>query len=468
MVMSFVFPALIQAGLASGAYEVVKSQATGHLIGMARDAVTKKFVGHAIGIATSAGASPLLAPMQVVTSLVIGAAQSAQMHQGFQKTYSELGVLKVGQVLAGGALAAQSAQIHQGFQKTYSELNVVKAAVFGLQNSVGILQTSQALLGVGVVSGVALSAASLWQIMQLREDVKQLGTEMKEGFLDLEKLIGNQGQEIRAQIRDVAQDVKFEQHRVILIKAYGQFLEANQLIQTALACDDLTIRNQTLANAESMLSNALADYRNPQLLSDLSAAARLRRLECCWAIEQALVLTFQLRGQYKAVVDRLSQLRSRIAQSANDLLNMATAEEIEFLVPELVRIHNADLEIIDSWIDHADWISSLSEDELLEIGECMTTPQLIADVEERDARAMPTEMVLFQSWSQKMPLVSIQDAMTLMFNPALRQPIIEEIQSAAMARRYYGMDADNLQLVSNFTLANLKQYFRQVSMASSV
>ncbi|MCG9886091.1 MAG: hypothetical protein MH825_11060 [Cyanobacteria bacterium] len=468
MVMSFVFPALIQAGLASGAYEVVKSQATGRLIGLARDAVTKRFVGHAIGMATSAGASPLLAPMQVVTSLVVGAVQSAQVHQGFQNTYFELGVLKVGQALTGGALAAQSAQIHQGFQKTYSEINVVKSAVFGLQNSVGILQASQAILGVGVVTGVALSAANLWQTMQLRKEVQQLGMEMKEGFLDLERLIGNQGREIRDQIQNVAQDVKFEQHRVILVRAYGKFLEANQLIQTALACDDLTIRNQTLANAESMLSNALADYRNPQLLSDLSAAARLRRLECCWAIEQALVLTFQLRGQYKAVVDRLSQLRSRIAQSANDLLNLATVEETEFLVPELMRIHNADLEIIDSWIDHADWISRLSEDELLEIGEGMTTSQSVEEIEEDDAQVMPAEMILYQSWTQKMPTASIRDAVMFMFDPKLRQPIIEEIQAAATARRYYGIDTENLQLASNLTLANLKQYFLHVSMASGI
>lgn len=436
MVMSFVFPAAIQAGIASGAYEVVRNAATGHLIGLARDVVTKKFVGHAIGAATSMGVAPWMAPAQLVLGLTVGAAQSAQMHRGFQKTYRELDVIKTG--------------------------------ISSLQSSVGILQASQAILGVGVVAGVILSAANLWQTIKLRQEVEQLGMEIKEGFLNLENLINDQSQEIKDQVRRVAEDIKFEQHRVVLIQAYGQFCEANRLIKTALTCDDLAIRNSTLSNAELMLSNALADYRNPQLLSDLSAAARLRRLECCWAIEQTLALTFQLRGQYKAVVDRLSQLRSHIANAAIDLMNMATPEEFEFLVPELMRIYNADWEVISSWIDHADWIATLSNEELLELAsDSSSSPEQTADVETvkpLDLETMPAEVVLYESWTQKMPRAAIHDSTILMFNPNLRLPMIEEIQAAAQKKEYGALSIENLRSVSNTSLASLKQYFNQLAI----
>ena len=195
--------------------------------------------------------------------------------------------------------------------------------------------------------------------------------------------------------------------------------------------------------------------------------ARLRRLECCWAIEQALVLTFQLREQYKAVVDRLSQLRSHIAQAAIDLLNIATPEEVAFLVPELMRIYNADLEVIQSWIDHADWISTLSQDELLELpSDSAPALKLESETQSLDLEAVPAEVVLYESWTQKMPQAAIQDATILMFNPDLRLPMIEEIQIAARQKNYHALNADNLQSVSDPTLANLKQYFRQLPSIS--
>ncbi|TAD76264.1 MAG: hypothetical protein EA001_12665 [Oscillatoriales cyanobacterium] len=368
-------------------------------------------------------------------------------------------------VLGLTASAEQSAQMHRGFQKTYRELDVIKTGISSLQSSVGILQASQAILGVGVVAGVVLAGANLWQTMKLRQEVQDLRIQIKQGFLDLTNLVNTQSQEIKDQVQRVAEDIKFEQHRVALVRAYGQFCEANRLIKRALDCDDLTIRNSTLSNAELMLSNALADYRNPQLLSDLSAAARLRRLECCWAIEQALALTFQLRGQYKAVVNCLSQLRSQIAQAVIDLINPATAEEVEFLVPELLRIYNADLEVIDAWINHADWIAQLSQEELLELpADSTPTVELEQDIPLVDLEAKPTEVVLYESWTQKMPLAAIQDATVLMFNPDLRMPIIQEIQTAAQAKNYRALNVDNLQSVSDPALASLKQYFRQSAM----
>lgn len=50
--------------------------------------------------------------------------------------------------------AGQMYQMHRGFQ--------------AVQASLGVLQTTTAVIGVGTVAGVALSAVNLWQTLKLR------------------------------------------------------------------------------------------------------------------------------------------------------------------------------------------------------------------------------------------------------------------------------------------------------------
>jgi hypothetical protein len=42
-------------------------------------------------------------------------------------------------------------------------------------------------------------------------------------------------------------------------------------MKIAMSCEDASIRNADLANARQTLSEALADYNNPRLLSETSA-----------------------------------------------------------------------------------------------------------------------------------------------------------------------------------------------------
>ena len=146
--LNFKFSPLIQAAIVTGKYAQVFSNGTP--IGMVRDSVTGKFVAHAIG-ATENGnpLSPLISPIQ---SIITGAGM---------------------------------VQNHMGFQKTYQEIAVVKAGLQALQTSVGVLQATTALIGVGTVATIALSAINLQQTLKLREDVKQMRLEVKNGFIDL-------------------------------------------------------------------------------------------------------------------------------------------------------------------------------------------------------------------------------------------------------------------------------------------
>ncbi|MGB3510800.1 MAG: hypothetical protein WBA93_16505 [Microcoleaceae cyanobacterium] len=118
-----------------------------------------------------------------------------------------------------------------------------------IQSSLGVLQAITALIGVVTVTAVVLSAVNLHQTLKLREDVKQFRLEVKDGFIDLKNALRSQGVEIIQRLDEVTDDIKFEQHRLEFIKAYGKFIEAIKLIKTAISIADESSINMELANA---------------------------------------------------------------------------------------------------------------------------------------------------------------------------------------------------------------------------
>lgn len=488
--LHFVFSPEVQRLIASGVYEVVRNQATGQLIGLARDKATGQFVAQAVLAVANSTSNPLTAPLQFATTVVTSGAQMIQTHQGFQESYRRtdegfqksfekldiiqagLAALKINPLIAPVQLTttvvmsgAQMAQTHQGFQKTYRELDVIKAGLQSLQASVGVLQATTAVIGVGVAAGVALSAVNLYQTMKLREDVEQLKLEVKNGFIDLKKALKNQGTEIIQRIDEVAQDIKFEQHRLVLIQAYGRFLEATKLMKISMSCEDVSIRNADLANARQMLAEALADYNNPRLLSETCAAGQLRRLECAWAIEQTIALSYHLQNEPAAVSDRLSHLQDKIRQdSLNVIERCETEDELDFLFPELTRIHDHDLAVLESWQNHVDWMRSLppSERKLLESADfdnSEVTPdsQTNADT---TASAAPLEQLLYENFKQKSHSASLRDQLVLMMKPSLRQEFASYISQQSAIAGYKTLVPENLQKASNLAVANLYWYFK--------
>ena len=264
--MLFTFTPAIEAGIKSGIYEIVSNSSTGELIGMARDKISGQFVAHAIGVIVDQSAS--VNPLTVPVDFVMGGLQMFQTHRGFQKTYRMLDTL---------------------------------------QNSVGVLQATIPVIGLGVGIGIVLSAVNLYQTFKLRKEVELLHLEVKNGFIDLKAALKDEGKEIIKRIDEVAADVKFHAHQLILITAHGRFQGALQSIKTALLCEE-NIRNATLDNARNTLSHALDDYKNPLIFSDTCAAGYLRRMECAWGIEQTIALTYQLQNQYDAVFNQLAHL----------------------------------------------------------------------------------------------------------------------------------------------------------------
>jgi hypothetical protein len=375
---------------------------------------------------------------------LITGAQIIQNHLGFQGTYRRM---------------------DEGFQKTYKEFEVIQAALRSLQASVGVLQATTAVIGVGVAAGVALSAVNLHQTLKLREDVKQLKLEVRDGFIDLKKALRSQGTEIIQRIDEVAQDIKFEQHRLVLIQAYGRFLEATKLMKIAMSCEDVSIRNGDLANARQMLAEALADYNNPRLLSETSAAGQLRRLECAWAIDQTIALSYQLQNQSAAVSDRLSHLQDKIRQDSLTVIDRCeTEDELDFLFPELTRIHDHDLAVLESWQNNVDWMRSLptSELKLLQSADFTNSEISINSDINTDtiADSAPPEQLLYENLKQKSHPESLLAQLQFMMKPELRRESEFYITQQAAIAGYKTLVPANLQKASDLAVANLYWYFK--------
>ena len=413
--MNFVFPAAVQAAIEAGKYAQVFTSA-GVPIGMARDAATGEFVAHAVGAALNNNPlSPLVSPMH----FVMGGLQMQQMHMGFQ----------------------------------------------GIQATLGVLQATTAVIGVGTFAGVALSAVNLHQTLKLKKAVERLEVKVENGFINLEQLLKGQGAEIKQLISEVAADIKFENHRLVLVRAYGLFNQAIQRMRSALQLQDINRRNAEIDAARGMLFEALADYTNPQLLEETCAAGQLRRLECSWAIEQSIIGTYQVQNEFGAAGDRLSQLQQQIRQDGLTVIaGCDSDEELDFLFPEITRIHNHDLAALDTWQNQIEWIKSLPESELkqLQSADVSKSPLAVSGEKKSSttALAIPDEQLFYENLRPKSHFYSLRTQLELMLAPQQRQEYEDYIIEQGNIAGHKSLVSSNLEKASDLAVANLFYYFR--------
>ncbi|MBD1807814.1 hypothetical protein H6F98_20515 [Microcoleus sp. FACHB-SPT15] len=449
--MLFKFPLAIQAGIAAGKY-VQAISSTGVPLSLARDAATGRFVGHAVGVVGE--------PFLAVPKLIFGGVQMLQTHRGFQKTY---GMLDTGFQQTFDKLGDIQVDLQDFKAGTYSRLGVIDASLQSLQTNLGVLQATTAVIGVGTVAGVALSAVNLHQTLKLRQDIKQLRLEVKDGFIDLKQALKDQGTEILQRIDQVAQDVEFKHHRTILVQAYGRFNQAVNWLRHSLKLPDLNARNAAIAGVQGMLYEALADYTNPEILKQTSVAGRLRRLECAWTIDQTITLTFQLQEAFDVVSDRLASLQNQILKESLAFIDQCESEEeLDFLFPELARIHSYDLALLESWQNQTDWIPTLSPDEqkLLESSTIQTADVLDSD-QDVAVVTKPEEQSLYENLKQKSHYLSLRDQLKFMVKPDLRRGHESYISQQAPASGLKALAPSNWEGIPDLTVANLYWYFKE-------
>jgi hypothetical protein len=212
-----------------------------------------------------------------------------------------------------------------------------------------------------------------------------------------------------------------------------------------------------------MLHDALADYNNPQLFIHTNSAGQLRRKECAWIIDQTITITYQLQGEFKVVSDRVSMLHNQIRKDCIELVTCCQSEEeMDFIFPEITRICNQDLVILQSWHDCVDWMQYLSPQEhqllldssLLTTENATTVEQIIPEIE-------PVELSFYENLKSKSHLESLQDLLKFLIEPNLRQHHESYIIQSALNSNYKALAPSNWQEVPDLTVANLYWYFKQ-------
>ncbi|MDX2099183.1 MAG: hypothetical protein SFW36_15505 [Leptolyngbyaceae cyanobacterium bins.59] len=407
--MLFQFPTAIQIGLATGKLVQVYSK-NGVPLSLVRDAVTGRFAGQAVGVIG-------LDPLTTVPRLLLESWNVYQQNRTLQ-------------------------------------------AVNALAQSVNILQATTAVIGVGVAASAVLSAVSLSQILKLRKEMADLRLEVKDGFIDLKQALRDQGLEIIEHINRVAEDVEFRHHRTILAQAYGLFRQAIARLQSALAVQDLSQRNAEINSARDMMFKALADYDNPQLLNDTNAAAYIRRRECVWAIHQAIALTYQLQGEPASASHQIQALCSIIRHDSLIAVNQISSQaELDFLFPEVVRIHDHDLQSLNLWQAQIDWAQTLPPDELKLLSSSELNPVDLEVSEPEPLLEEIPEQALYKELQLKSNNVTLCDQLRLMMDPDMRLEYVSVISQQANNNGLKALTMDNLKVASDYTLANLHHYF---------
>lgn len=414
--MIYQFSPIIQAGILAGKYVPVTSL-SGIPLSMVRNAETGRIVAHAIGVASQG--STLLNPLTAGPQLLMGA---GQMYQN----------------------------------------QMILQSVRALSTSLATLQATTAVIGVGVAATAVLSAVNLWQTLKLRQDIKEARVEIKEGFADLTQALADQGAEIIRHVQQVSEDVEFKNHRTILARAYGRFDKALNRLSSAVTIQDQSLRFDDITAARNTLFDALADYTNDQILSDVSSAAYLRRRECVWAIEQAIAMTYQLQGEYATVNGRLLELNGTVRNDAVKAVELVQEEsEIDFLYPELLRIHDHDLVAINAWQAHADWYQSLPSEELKLLKESASNSDADTNTMllEASTDEMPSEYQTYQEAQQQSHFEALQNSLIYLMLPEQRKEPEQYVSQQAKLEGLRALSEENLSKASPLALANLESYF---------
>lgn len=367
-------------------------------------------------------------------------------------------VLSVAGQMYGGYVGMQAQEAQYLWQQS------VDNNLISIKNSVAVLESTTALIGLGTGAGATISAVNLYQTIKLRQDVKELKLKIHAGFIDLKEALKDQSEEVIRQIDRVADDIEYRHHQTILALAYGKFIQAVNWLRDTLRLTDPTARIASFVNIQGKLVDALADYTNPQIYKHNSAVGRLRRMECAWAIYQTITTIYQLQGASDIVSDRLSSLQRQIREELVHLINLCESqEELDFLFPEITRIHNHDLAALKLWQEQVDLMRSLSPEDLKELENACSEKLLAANNQKQELTALaePPEQLLYNQLREKSHFLSLRDQLRFVIQPESRKEHESYISQQAKNSNYHGLAPSNWQEITDLTVANLYWYFKK-------
>ncbi|MEO1391226.1 MAG: hypothetical protein AAFV85_28180 [Cyanobacteria bacterium J06634_6] len=217
-----------------------------------------------------------------------------------------------------------------------------------------------------------------------------------------------------------------------------------------------------------MMFQSLSDYDNNQLMEGICSVAYIRRRECVWAIEQAIAMTYQMQGAWNVVGDRLTNLNTTIhCDVLNTLDQFKTQAELDFLFPEITRIHDHDLAALGAWKNHIDWYQELSPNDLEQLsafteqgteGNDTAVSEISSDENYDDE---PTEYSFYEEAKEKFEPVALYGSLRYLFDKEARSEGENYVAQRAQLEDLSALSPHNLKKASPLALANLKLYFAE-------
>ncbi len=179
------------------------------------------------------------------------------------------------------------------------------------------------------------------------------------------------------------------------------------------------------------------------------------------------MLTYELQGAWETVNNRLERLQHNIRQDAVEIISNCNSEtELDFLFPEVHRINNHDLLVLQTKQSNLDYIFSLSTAEKqelanLNLSENITTEQAVeAEIVRED---MPLEITYYQELKSISHVPALKDNLKFIIQPESRTDYEQYITEKSQECNRPSLVPANWQETPHLTVANLYWYLKNVA-----
>ena len=136
--------------------------------------------------------------------------------------------------------------------------------------------------------------------------------------------------------------------------------------------------------------------------------------------------------------------------------------EVDFIFPEITRIHHQDLQVLEVWQTQIDVMQALSPSELQQL------PNLsVEEFEtiEPEILQVHSEEALYETLRSQTDFRGLRDQLRFMIKPELRQDYEVAIDHLAPEAGYSALVPSTWQDASDLTVANLYWYFSSLKSA---
>jgi len=198
------------------------------------------------------------------------------------------------------------------------------------------LQTSMSVMGVASIASLGVSGLSLYKINQVSKEIKNLSSQIDNGFIDMKYFIS---EEMKALIK--------HQEKVKLSEAYEYYQKALQILQRSLIISDLELKKYSLFKAMEHFDKALIIYDSQKKFQDLSSAGHLRQLEITMIIEALKAELYMMMGEVTAGKNHYSDLLNRVNSELTQISNNACRDTIDLILLDTFLLKNNDIKLIE-------------------------------------------------------------------------------------------------------------------------